>query len=341
VILLARWRWRRASRGLEAFHLSPRRRACHCAPHTSIGVRACHPLPISHFCRAVRTTRCRRYLFCPIIAVLAAAVAALAAQESSVLSSRSIGLGARRFSSSDDVGRTWLSATEQIESASKRSQQKWVDFTFGVLPAPLLAVLFPGSLSTRAVVAAAVAAAQTAYSLAKAEYSLAAAVESVAIKSRNAAVSDTYANQGARAGAILPFTSALSGLCAAVTVAVVEVLPLIGNVFGESLVCVAFPGTGALIAAAASISKARCEVDAAAASAAANNLAKSDVNVDEFNPVRNTQELVLLLLRNLRREWKGLANDVRSKPRIVVKRFWDFLRRLFGLPPSSGSLASA
>ena len=38
-------------------------------------------------------------------------------------------------------------------------------------------------------------------------------------------VSDTYANQGARAGAILPFTSALSGLCAATTVAVVEALP--------------------------------------------------------------------------------------------------------------------
>lgn len=34
---------------------------------------------------------------------------------------------------------------------------------------------------------------------------------------RSSAVSDTYANQSARAGSILPFTSALAGLCAAVT----------------------------------------------------------------------------------------------------------------------------
>lgn len=181
------------------------------APHTSLASHA-----------FFRVARVRSYLFCPLIAVLAAAVASLAATESTSFASRSIGVGARRFSSSEDVGRTWLSATEQIESAVARSQQKWVSFTFGVLPAPILGVLCPGPLSLRAIVAAAVAAAQAAYSLARAEYTLAAAVESVAIKSRNAAVSDTYANQGARAGAILPFTSALSGLCAAVTVAVVE-----------------------------------------------------------------------------------------------------------------------
>lgn len=69
------------------------------------------------------------YLLCPLIAVLAAAVAALAAQESTSLAGRAIGVGARRFSSSADVGRTWKSATEQIESSVDRSQQKWASFT--------------------------------------------------------------------------------------------------------------------------------------------------------------------------------------------------------------------
>ena len=184
------------------------------------------------------------YLICPLFAVLAASVAALATQESGSLASRAIGVGARRFASSQDVGRTWLSATEQISASSERTKQKWSSFSIGVLPAPLLAVICPGPLSFKAIVAAAVAAAQCAYSLATAEYTLAAAVESVALKSRAAAVSDTYANQGARAGAILPFTSALSGLCAATTVAVVEVLPLVPSTIGESIVCVVFPAIG-------------------------------------------------------------------------------------------------
>ena len=163
------------------------------------------------------------YLLCPIFAILAAAIAALATQESVSLSSRAVGVGARRFASSDDVGRTWLSATEQIESSSRRAIYKWRSFSLGVLPAPFLAAIVPGPLSFKAIIASAVAAAQCAYSLAVVEFSLATAVESVALKARAAATSDTYANQGARAGAILPFTSALSGLCAATTVAIVEV----------------------------------------------------------------------------------------------------------------------
>jgi hypothetical protein len=138
------------------------------------------------------------YLICPLFAVLAAAVAALAAQETSSLSQRATGVGSRRFAKSTEVGRTWLSATEQISAAAERYQEKWAFFALGVLPAPALAVLCPGPLSFKAIVAAAVAAAQCAYSLANAEYRLAAAVESVALKSRTAAVSDTYANQGAR-----------------------------------------------------------------------------------------------------------------------------------------------
>ena len=204
------------------------------------------------------------YLICPLLAALGAAVASLATAEATALASSAVGLGARRFASSGtvvrsthrlrlrtshshsphlppQVGRTWLSATEQIGRTSDRATQKWQSFSSGVLLAPALAVLTPGPLSFKAIVAAAAAAAQCAYYLAKAEFALAVAVDAVAVKSRQAAVSDTYANQGARAGAILPFTSATASLCAAVTVAVVEVLPLLPNLVAQSATAVVFP----------------------------------------------------------------------------------------------------
>ena len=209
------------------------------------------------------------------------------------------------------VGRTWLSATEQIGRTSDRATQKWQSFSSGVLLAPALAVLTPGPLSFKAIVAAAAAAAQCAYYLAKAEFALAVAVDAVAVKSRQAAVSDTYANQGARAGAILPFTSATASLCAAVTVAVVEVLPLLPNLVAQSATAVVFPLFGSLVAAAASVSKARCEVDAEAATAAANEL--SSVDGDEpINPIGSTVELTRLAVRPIlsnlrpRKLWRNI-----------------------------------
>ena len=200
------------------------------------------------------------YLICPLIAVLAAAIAGLATQESQGLASRAIGVGNRRFASSSSVGRTWMSATEQVEANAKRISQKWKWFALGVAPAPLIATLFPGPLSVKTIICAALAAAQAAYYLSIAEYSLAVAVDAVAFKARSAAVSDTYANQGSRAGAILPFTSALAGLCAAASAAAVELLPLVSTVELQAVVALLFPSGAALFAAAAAVSKARCEV---------------------------------------------------------------------------------
>jgi hypothetical protein len=200
------------------------------------------------------------YLICPLIAVLSAAIAGLATQESQGLASKAIGVGNRRFASSSSVGRTWMSATEQVESASQRTSQKWKWFALGVAPAPLIATLFPGPLSIKTIICAALAAAQAAYYLSIAEYSLAVAVDAVAFKARSAAVADTYANQGSRAGAILPFTSALAGLCAAASAAAVELLPLVSTVELQALLALLFPSGAALFAAAASVSKARCEV---------------------------------------------------------------------------------
>lgn len=210
------------------------------------------------------------FLFFPLIAVLSAAVAGLATEESSTLVNRAIGLGNRRFASSNSVGRTWLSATEQVEVAAEATSKKWNSFALGVLPSPIFAALFPGPMASKAIACAAFAAAQAAYYLAVAEYSIAAGTKAIALKARSAAVADTYANQGARSGAILPFTSALAGLCAAASAASVELLPLITSIELQSLVAVLFPTGAALFAAAATVSKARCEVDAAAAAEVAS-----------------------------------------------------------------------
>lgn len=74
------------------------------------------------------------------------------------------------------------------------------------------------------------------------------ATDAVADKARTAAIIDAYANQAARVGALLPFTSALAGLCAAAAAAAVEVAPIAAAVF---------PVLGAVCAAAASAARRR------------------------------------------------------------------------------------
>jgi hypothetical protein len=127
------------------------------------------------------------FLLFPLVSVLSAAIAGLATQESMGLATIAIGVGNRRFSSSKLVGRTWLSATEQIVASSKRISMKWSSFAFGVAPAPIVSALFPGSLSLKAIVCAAIATAQAAYYLAIAEYGMAEATNAVALKARSAA----------------------------------------------------------------------------------------------------------------------------------------------------------
>jgi hypothetical protein len=200
------------------------------------------------------------YFISPLVAVLSAAIAGLACQESNSLSSRAIGIGNRRFASSSGVGRTWLSATEQVELSTERLLGKWNSFAYGVLPAPILAFFIPGSIAFKGIVCAAIAAAQAAYYLSSAEFYLAAAVDAVSLKTRAAAIADTYANQGNRAGAVLPLTSALAGLCAAASAAAVELIPLIHAPQLQSLLALIFPAGASLFAAAASVAKARCEV---------------------------------------------------------------------------------
>ena len=249
------------------------------------------------------------YLACPLISVLSAAVCSLALQDTKVFCDRATSVGNRRFAKSGLVGRTWKSTSEQVTSKTESYRKKWRSFIFCVLPAPILGSIVPGAaLATKGVIITALAAAQTAYLLADCEFCLARATDAVAIKARSAAVCDTYANQGARSAAILPFTSALSGLCAAATAAIVE-LPFLetlsatgtfASLSAEMAIVAFFPIFSTLFAAAASVSKARCEVDAEAAVQAASTLAlEYSVEDGEEDPVlrpfRGVSELIRLV----------------------------------------------
>jgi len=260
-------------------------------------------------------------LIAPLVSVMAAAIASLSFQETKSFCQRAIGVGNRRFAKSGMVGRTWLSATEQIERNSRTISQRWISFGWNVLPAPIVGALVHtnGGLGTRAVIVAALAAAQCALTTARAENVLARATDAVAVKSRSAAVCDTYANQGARSGAILPYTSAIGALCAAGTAAMVE-LPLgvalrglLGGVglasqFAESALIALFPTLAALAAAAASVSKARCQVDAEAAVQAACTLALEYDDGEQDPILRPLQGVIELLRLSFLSGWRSLSN---------------------------------
>lgn len=89
------------------------------------------------------------YLFCPIVAILAAAVASLALQDTRSYCNQAIGVGNRRFAKSGVVGRTWLSTSELVSRKSTNAAEKWKTFSIAVLPAPLLGSLVPGALPTK------------------------------------------------------------------------------------------------------------------------------------------------------------------------------------------------
>jgi hypothetical protein len=267
------------------------------------------------------------YLACPCISVLSAAVASLAFQDTKFFSARATSVGNRRFAQSGLVGRTWLSSAEQIKNKSSSSRGKWRNFCLNVLPAPFIGAFIPGAtFATKSIIVAAFAAAQSAFFLTQCEYVLARATDAVAVKARSAAVCDTYANQGARSAAILPFTSALSGLCAAATAAIVE-LPFLASlsasgtlssVVTESAVVTIFPAFSALFAAAASVSKARCEVQSEAAVQAASTLALEYNSNDDEDPI----------LRPFRGVWELIKLTYSSS---IVEPMQRILRRIKGV----------
>mmetsp|Transcript_4529 Transcript_4529/g.13956 ORF Transcript_4529/g.13956 Transcript_4529/m.13956 type:complete len:535 (+) Transcript_4529:3-1607(+) len=248
------------------------------------------------------------FLLCPAVSILAAAIAALAAEDTAALCERAKSIGERRFASRADVSSTWMSVTDRVSRDGINDRKRWISFALSVLPAPLFATLMPGALAEKCVLAAATAAAQAAYHLAKAEYTLAIATDAVAVKARIAAVADTYANQGARAGALLPFTSALAGLCVAAAAFIVEINPLLAS---------AFPAIAAVFAAAASVAKARCEIDFAATNAAASELAYRAKGTEGG---RNEQDFLRPLI-SVRKLIVTVARSIWSQSKIKLARW--------------------
>ncbi|KAJ8613605.1 hypothetical protein CTAYLR_006144 [Chrysophaeum taylorii] len=218
-------------------------------------------------------------LFCPLTAMFASAVAALAECETVGWAEAACSLGKRRFADRSTVGRGWTSQTELVFSKAQRERTRWASFIWGTLPAPVFALLVRGGFGFKAIVATSIAAVQAAYYLSAAEAAIARATAAVAIKERTAALADTYANQASRVGAVLPFTSALGGLCAAFAAIVVELQPAASAVF---------PALGALCAAAATVSKACCQADSKAAMSVVEQLGvKAQDPEDKFPPVPN------------------------------------------------------
>lgn len=204
----------------------------------------------------------------PAFAVLSAAVAGLANKEVIGSCTKCANVGRRRFASSKTVTRKWLSVTELVDESTAERTNGWVDFVRGVLAGPAIGALAPGALKVKALVAAVVGAAQTAYYFSTTEYALGQAMDNVFFKTRCAAIAETYANQGARSGAILTFTSALGGFMAAVSAGVVLVFHHFKSVKIQALICLLPTLFGAILAGAASVSRSRCEVDSEATSQA-------------------------------------------------------------------------
>lgn len=230
------------------------------------------------------------YLASPLIGVLSASVAGLASQESIILSKRATQTGVRRFARAGDVGRTWMSVTELVESTSASTQDKWLSFTLNGFPGLLLGAFLPGEIQEKAIAATGIAGIQTAFSVLEAEYGIARGVEAVALKTRAAAISETYAFTGKRSSARLPQSSALAALSIACSIMVAEACSPI-TVLGLTALAV-FPAYGAIVAASATVPKTRCEVDAEAAAVAGTELTLQQ----ESEPVNTVLSLLALTL---------------------------------------------
>eukprot|EP00746_Dinoflagellata_sp_MGD_P084638 gnl/MRDRNA2_/MRDRNA2_33575_c0_seq1.p1 gnl/MRDRNA2_/MRDRNA2_33575_c0~~gnl/MRDRNA2_/MRDRNA2_33575_c0_seq1.p1 ORF type:complete len:520 (-),score=99.53 gnl/MRDRNA2_/MRDRNA2_33575_c0_seq1:127-1686(-) len=228
------------------------------------------------------------YLATPLIAGFAAGVADLAATDASSLASTAMGVGIRRFATSDDVVSTWTSTTQRVVESNRRTRTKWLKFILHLVPAPFIAALCPGDLGWKAIVAAGFGCIQAHYSLSRAEKSIAAATGAVALKKKAAATTDYFANRSAKSSSLLPFTSILSGICAATTVFAVEFGSELTSVLGQCLSCATFPALGAMLAAAASISKDGAELDSKATQAAADTVAQTRIGSTGFSPYKQT-----------------------------------------------------
>lgn len=224
-------------------------------------------------------------LVCPIVAMFASAVAALAEVETAAWAEAARNLGRRRFATREAVGRSWQSQTEMVFNKDRRERKRWLSFILGISPAPIIALAVGGDLGFKAIVATFFAATQATFYFAAAENAVARATASVALKCRTAAVAETYAAQAWRVQALLPFTSALASVCAAFAAIAVEVQPIASALF---------PLLGALVAGTSQVAKACCKADADAALAAADTLAAKPVTQAQGADFGTDQQIPLI-----------------------------------------------
>lgn len=252
-------------------------------------------------------------LACPVATVLLSLIASLASREVSNLCVKAQSLGRRRFATRRDVGRTWRSSPQLVLSAADNQKDNWLGFGAGLVPGPLVATLAGNvGVATKAVLASAAAAAQTAWYLSVAEYSLARCQESVASKMRTASVAEAWAKQTQRANGRVPACSAVGAFAVGGCALAVEVLP-VWTTF-------AFPCLAAFYVIRAANFRAQTKVEADAASAAADQLAGLDDGSDDdpLLPLVLTWRNLLSALGATRDEFKRIRrlNSLRVKAAI-------------------------
>lgn len=262
-------------------------------------------------------------LTCPVATILLSLIASLASREVSNLCVKAQALGRRRFATRRDVGRTWRSATQLVRAEAENQKNSWLGFGAGLVPGPLVASLAGNvGVATKAVLASAAAAAQSAYYLAVAEYSLARAQESVASKMRTAAVAEAWAKQTQRANGRVPANSAVGAFCVGGCALAVEVLPIAASFF--------FPALAALYVMRATRFRAQTQGEADAASAAADQLAGLDDGSDD-DPLLP----LVLTWRNLLSALAATRDEIKRIRRLNSLRLKAAIKSIFNIDDSS------
>lgn len=262
-------------------------------------------------------------LTCPVATILLSLIASLASREVSNLCVKAQALGRRRFATRRDVGRTWRSATQLVRAEAENQKNSWLGFGAGLVPGPLVASLAGNvGVATKAVLASAAAAAQSAYYLAVAEYSLARAQESVASKMRTAAVAEAWAKQTQRANGRVPANSAVGAFCVGGCALAVEVFPIAVSFF--------FPALAALYVMRATRFRAQTQGEADAASAAADQLAGLDDGSDD-DPLLP----LVLTWRNLLSALGATRDEIKRIRRLNSLRLKAAIKSLFNIDDSS------
>mmetsp|Transcript_28429 Transcript_28429/g.53258 ORF Transcript_28429/g.53258 Transcript_28429/m.53258 type:complete len:512 (-) Transcript_28429:259-1794(-) len=182
---------------------------------------------------------------CPVVATAAAAYGALGKVET-----LAEGLAALGKTDPDRVLPSRVTNGPGVRR--KVLKQRVAEVMKAIVPSIALAVFLPGEFTYRCVIAASVAAAQVAYSLAEAETICAEVTMKVTEISKAAAKADVFANRAAAESSVLPFTSAIGGVVAVLSAALVEFNPAVAGLV---------PAVGGIACGVATTAASRSEMD--------------------------------------------------------------------------------